>query len=76
MKRFVWFLAGISVLLMVLSLGFEGKVPFLQDLKGGFEPSLAAAKTEATSVYDMDIKPLSTEECARCHFSVFKGIRL
>lgn len=27
------------------------------------------------SVYDLDLKPLSTPECGRCHFSVFTAIK-
>ncbi len=27
------------------------------------------------SVYDLDLKPLSTPECGRCHFSVFSSIK-
>jgi predicted CXXCH cytochrome family protein len=75
MKRFVCFLAGISIVIIFYSIGILNKAPLSQALKDGFGPSLAVAKTEGASVYDMDIKPLSTEECARCHFSVFRAIK-
>lgn len=34
-----------------------------------------AAKEDGESPYDADIEPLSTEECGRCHYSVFQDIK-
>ena len=35
------------------------------------QPKAALAETP----YDMEIKPLTTAECAQCHFSVFEAIK-
>lgn len=44
---------------------------------GGPAPPAAVAEeaAKAISPYQMDIKPLSTIECGRCHFPVFEAIK-
>ncbi len=38
-------------------------------------PAPAPEPAKPKSVYDADVKPLTAEECARCHYSVFSQIK-
>lgn len=56
-----------GIVLFGISLGF------VVLLASGF---LWAQDKKAASPYDMDIKPLTTIECARCHYNVFEAIKM
>lgn len=75
------FLLAITILLfgVILACATQQVAPTAQQT-----PVMVAQKTEAApapepvkpkSPYEMDIKPLTPEECARCHYSVFSEIK-
>ena len=59
---------GMRVVVRFLCLSFSGLL-----LTGGV--GAHAAETTGAAVYQQDVRPLTTLECARCHFSVFANIR-
>ncbi len=64
LKRLGW-IGVAGLLLVVVAMGARGIIT----------SSVAAKEAQPTSVYEMDIKPLTTAECGQCHFSVFQAIK-
>lgn len=84
MKRTIWIIGifcGVFIALLIGGVAMDqgpGSLTTTAALKQIAGPLPAEAKegsAQAGSPYDMDIKPLTTAECAQCHYSVFEAIK-
>ena len=47
----------------------------LEHMMGPLPAEAKEAVSPAASPYDIDVKPLTTAECAQCHYSVFETMK-
>ncbi len=77
MKRMKWITGVVGMVLVVVLIGaWAGDRPApLEPMLGPSSAQAREAASPAATPYDVAVKPLTTVECAQCHYSVFETIK-